>query len=93
MTLTHVQQGERMTLSGVLTLDTVPELTKSFTVPAEVTEIDLAAVSRCDSAGLALLLRWIGQAQSQGQTINLVSPPKGMQALIELYDIEFLTLS
>ena len=95
MSATATVQGARLSLNGRLDLDSVPYFTKPGHNPLTdaVTELDLSGLSHCDSAGVALLLQWVAEAQGQGRSLSLVSVPAKVNALLELYDIEFLTLA
>lgn len=50
--------------------------------------VDLAQVGRCDSAGVALLVEWLRQAQSRGLTLTFVNIPAQMRAIIQVADLE-----
>lgn len=51
-------------------------------------EIDLSAVSRADSAGVALLLAWTRQARRDGATIRFVNIPAQMRAIAAACGVE-----
>ncbi|TKB51245.1 STAS domain-containing protein [Ferrimonas sediminicola] len=95
MSATACVQGIRLSLNGRLNLDSVPYFTKPGHNPLTdaVTELDLSGLSHCDSAGVALLIQWVAEANAQGRTLTLVAVPDKVKALLELYDIEFLTLA
>lgn len=46
--------------------------------------IDLSAVSRADSAGVALLLAWLRQAQVAGVTLRYQQMPAQMASIVQL---------
>ena len=50
-------------------------------------EIDLAGVRRTDSAGLALLLEWIGRAHQSGTAIRFVTIPAKVRAIAETAEV------
>jgi phospholipid transport system transporter-binding protein len=52
--------------------------------------IDLAGVSRSDSAGIALLVEWLRQARAQGQDLQFVNVPPQMLAIIKVTDLDTL---
>jgi phospholipid transport system transporter-binding protein len=52
--------------------------------------IDLAGVSRADSAGVALLVAWLGQARRRQQPLRFINLPAQMQAIIQVTDLEQL---
>lgn len=72
--------GDCLRVQGPLTLDSVPGLWRE-TPPqalAGVRQIDLGGVGDCDSAGLALLLAWIGGCGSRPRISHL---PDTLRAL------------
>lgn len=52
--------------------------------------IDLGGVSRADSAGVALLVAWLGQARRRQQPLRFINLPAQMQAIIRVTDLEEL---
>ena len=56
---------------------------------AELT-IDLSGVSSADSAGLALLIDWLGRARESNKTLHYAQPPEALRALARLSDVEAL---
>ncbi len=50
-------------------------------------ELDLAGVSRTDSAGLALLLEWMRKAASTGAQIHFANVPEKIQAIAMASDL------
>lgn len=74
----QVISPEQWQLSGNLNLQTVSMLLKEITLFCQKTfpqTIDLAQVSRADSAGLALLVEIVRLAHQHNQTIHFVNPP------------------
>lgn len=60
---------------------------------AEATDdavIDLGGVGRANSAGLALLLEWLGQARARGRTLRFTNPPSSLLRLAELSNLDHL---
>jgi phospholipid transport system transporter-binding protein len=53
-------------------------------------DLDLAAVTRTDSAGLALLLEWLRQAAVAGSEIRFSNIPEKIQAIAVTADISEL---
>jgi len=47
------------------------------------TAIDLAGVTRADSAGIALLLEWLRQAHAAKADLSFHNPPPQMRAIID----------
>ena len=54
--------------------------------------IDLSAVERTDSAGLALLLEWISQASQSGKQIAFDEIPEKIHAIAETAEIDELLM-
>tara|TARA_B100001079_G_scaffold214972_1_gene189636 strand:+ start:783 stop:1094 length:312 start_codon:yes stop_codon:yes gene_type:complete len=52
------------------------------------TVIDLADVTRADSAGVALLLEWIRDAEREGATLNFINAPEQMRAIISFCGLD-----
>jgi phospholipid transport system transporter-binding protein len=57
--------------------------------PAGVT-LDLQAVPSVDSAGLALLIDWLGEARARSRTLRYVQPPPTLLSLARLSEVEKL---
>lgn len=49
---------------------------------------DLANVSKCDSSGIALLLRWCRYAKKQNKVIRFTHVPKHVRALARVCALE-----
>ncbi|SDI41196.1 phospholipid transport system transporter-binding protein [Ferrimonas sediminum] len=95
MTVSARASGRRLCLEGQLTLDTVSRFCGPTSSPLTdaIAEIDLSGLTRCDSAGVALLLDWVGQAEGRGQSLTWIGVPAGVRALLDLYDIDFLAIA
>ncbi len=52
--------------------------------------IDLAGVAPADSAGLAVLLDWLGQARQNGAHLSFANLPGGLAALARISEIDEL---
>lgn len=52
--------------------------------------IDLAGVTRTDSAGLALLLEWISWATRSGSEISFIAIPEKLRAIAETAEVQDL---
>lgn len=78
-------------VSGVLTFDTVPDLfrqsTAWFAGNGDLL-IDLAAVTRADSAGLALMLEWLRRARAANRTLRFANIPAQVQTLIRINGLQ-----
>ena len=86
-------QGEGcFLLQGELNMHTVPALwRKANALLAGGTgsvAIDLAGVSRADSAGLALLLDWLRQTRAQGRKITFEHLPAQLQAIVNVSGLD-----
>ena len=53
-------------------------------------EVDLAGVTRCDSAALALLLEWAGRARRSGTTLRYRSLPSALLTIAAISEVEEL---
>jgi phospholipid transport system transporter-binding protein len=51
-------------------------------------EVDCAGVSESDSAGLAVLVYWLGRAQSAGRGLKFSNIPAEIHALARISDID-----
>ena len=60
-----------------------------FTGQSDV-EVDLSAVEKTDSAGLALLLEWISLARQSGTDIRFSGIPEKIHAIAQTAEIEEL---
>ena len=85
------QQGTRWQLSGHLDSSSVTALLGQWQQLIQdkfPTQLDLSALKRCDSAGLACLLQCQQQAQQRDQVLSLQNPPQQLQQLAQLYGLE-----
>ncbi|WP_421568168.1 STAS domain-containing protein [Stenotrophomonas sp. PD6] len=79
-------EGSRARFAGVLDRDAVVALWPQLkALPQAVTELDMTAVTRVDSAGLALLAELTAQARSNGRTLSLNGTPAGFNELSAAY--------
>jgi phospholipid transport system transporter-binding protein len=51
-------------------------------------EFDLAAVQRCDSSLVAILLEWQRAASAQGLVLKVTGAPAGVLSLASVYGVE-----
>jgi phospholipid transport system transporter-binding protein len=74
-------------VAGELTFETVPALYHEslgwFAGTSELT-LDLAQVTRADSAGLALLIEWLRGGEKAGCRVRLANIPQQVQNLIRI---------
>ncbi len=78
-------------LSGALSFETVPELYRrsgEWFAGSEALTVDLAAVTRADSAGLALLIEWLRRARVAGRPLHFTRIPPQVQTLIRVSGLE-----
>lgn len=81
--------GDRLVVSGSMTLSTAPTLLSDglsgFSGGEPV--FDLAGVGEMDSSGLAVLFGWQRAARSQGKTLKILNPPSNLISLAEVYGV------
>jgi phospholipid transport system transporter-binding protein len=89
--LQKVEEG-RLSLSGELSMDTVPALLAQNNLRDTQGEIsvDLQNVERADSAGVALLIEWQRSARQQQKTIHFQNIPPQMLAIAHLSGVDEL---
>ncbi len=54
--------------------------------------IDLAGVSHCDSAGVALLVEWLRRARGAGRDLRFANPTSQMLEIIKVTNLDTLLL-
>lgn len=83
------RDGERMVVSGALTLANVAALlAQGKSVIGEgVRSVDLADVGELDSSALALLLAWMREAKAKGRSLEFVNLPQGLTTIARLYGV------
>jgi len=92
------QNNGGFAISGELVFDTVPDLVANgramFESDGGTVAIDLAQVTRADSAGLALLIEWRRVALGRGKAVAFKNVPaqmidiakvSGLDTLLELH--------
>ncbi len=84
--------GERLAVSGALTLANARELLETgsakLTRPENI--FDLAAVEEVDSSGLTVVFGWVRAAARLGQRVKIANPPQDLLSLAELYGVSDL---
>lgn len=83
----------RFRLAGELGFETVPAIwaeANAVFEPFGEIEVDLQAITRADSAAVALLLAWTRRARSRGKVIRFRGVPAAMLTIIELSDLDGL---
>lgn len=84
-------------VKGALTFATVPALvelinTKNTSGESAVV-VDLSGVTHSDSAGLALLLQWLGNAQQTGGDLKFVNIPDQVKRFININGLADILVS
>lgn len=88
--LTETDNGDWL-LEGDLNFSSVSAVLRSL--PTAVTgnreiQVDLMGVTRADSAGLALLLEWLREAERAGRAITFIHVPKQLLAISRLCGLD-----
>ena len=74
-------------LAGDLSFSTVPRLIKGIDIRStgrNHISIDLAGVTRSDSAGLALLVEWLRESERLDKTVAFLHMPAQMQSIARI---------
>ena len=80
-------------LNGEMTFETAERILLASEVPFEQhtrIEVDLAGVTKADSAGLALLLEWITLANHTVREIRFLSMPERIFAIARTTEVDQL---
>jgi len=82
---------DHQSIQGALTFDTVPDWFDKgsgwFSGNGELV-IDLAGVTRADSAGLALLIEWLRLARSMKRPLRYIHIPDQVQTLTRINGLQ-----
>lgn len=87
------REGDTLRVRGDLDFDSVAVLwnaTESLFADEPPTRIDLRGVNRANSAGVALLVAWLGRVQRERQTVMFINVPTQMRAIIEVTDLDIV---
>jgi len=94
------REGDRVTVSGRLTLDTARAAASSLFegesrfVAGDKLVVDLAQVEAVDSSAVSVLLQWSRHARENGVQLSFVNLPPNLRSLVNLYDVaEVLSIS
>ncbi|WP_426690209.1 STAS domain-containing protein [Rhodanobacter ginsengiterrae] len=82
-----------LVVAGELSFDTASaalEAIQSALGDTRIQRLDLARVSRADSAGLACVLAVLAGAGRRGQVLEVVHIPSGMQTLAQVCEVDQL---
>lgn len=83
------REGERMVVSGALTLASVAaRLQEGYALLGEgVRAVDLGEVGELDSSALALLLAWLREAKRRRTVLVFENLPRGLTTIARLYGV------
>lgn len=84
-----VRDGERLLLSGQLTMATVPEIFTSGLqyLRHEDLLLDFLQVETVDSAAVSMLLGWSRAVQNDQRSLRVVNLPEALLSLAHLYGV------
>ncbi len=85
------QKDSGFRVSGDMTFATTRKLLAESKVLFQKTKnlnLNLAEVNHADSAGLALLLEWIAEAEQKGGVVSVEGMPESLLALAKLCQME-----
>jgi len=86
--------AHQFVLSGELTMQTVPTVARDSQALIDKmhgdVKINLAKVKRADSAGLALLIDWLRQAQSKNIKLEFEHLPEQLMQIAKLSELHEL---
>lgn len=84
----------KLGLSGALTFATAADalmaMTAAVRAASSPVSIDLAGVTRSDSAGLACVLAVLSDAETASRTLTVVNLPAGMRTLAQVCEVDSL---
>jgi phospholipid transport system transporter-binding protein len=91
-----VPRDGRLAAEGPLTFATARRAcalgARVFAAAGAALEIDCSGIATSDSAGLAVLLEWLGSARRAGRKLRYTRLPAGLAALARISEVEeFLT--
>ncbi|MEF3088954.1 lipid asymmetry maintenance protein MlaB [Raoultella sp. WB_B2P2-3] len=86
--LSWTRRGDCLALQGELDQDLLVPLWDDRAQATEgVSAIDLSAVTRVDTAGLALLVHFVALIRRQGREARLIGKSDNLQTLVGLYNL------
>ncbi|MFU8820781.1 MAG: STAS domain-containing protein [Gammaproteobacteria bacterium] len=83
--------GGRFEILGELSFQTVAtalEKSKAMFSKHSIIEIDLAGVTRADSAGLALMLEWVNRARNNAHDLRFTNIPAQIISIAQISEVE-----
>lgn len=83
------REGDRLVLSGRLTMSTVPAVYADGMkhLAADDLLVDFSAVEAVDSAAISMLLCWIRAVQGQNRTLRVTGLSGDLLSLANLYGV------
>jgi phospholipid transport system transporter-binding protein len=86
--LCWTREGGRLSLQGELDQDfLVPLWDARDEVTRGIDTIDLSAITRVDTAGVALLMHLVASIRQQGTSVNIIGKSEKMNTLVQLYNL------
>ena len=87
-----VRDGDKLVLSGPLTLDTVKAIYGQGLQAADdgSLEVDMSKVEAVDSSAVSLMLNWLREAQRNSVNLYFSHVPENLLSLANLYGVEEL---
>ena len=84
-----MREGDRLVLSGRLTMTTVPALYEQGLqyLAGEDLLVDFSKVEAVDSAAVSMLLCWTRAAQVQKRNLRVTGLPEDLLSLANLYGV------
>ena len=84
-------QGDRWHLAGDIDFGTVPALLAhpgaNMKAGSDI-RVDLSGVTRADSAGLALMVEWLREAQRTGTVMTFENVPGQLQSIAQVCGLQ-----
>lgn len=83
------QSGSTFTVPSRLTLSHAPQALAAGleAIHQGATQFDFAAVTECDSAGVALCVRWSAATNQRGTVWSALNVPAALLRLAQVYDL------
>ncbi len=86
--------ANRYAVRGALTFGTAGRALdaglEAFAAARGAIEVDLSGVAASDSAGLAVLIEWIGWARRNARELRVSNPPQALCAIARICELEEL---
>jgi phospholipid transport system transporter-binding protein len=92
----QLQAGQpgRLSAAGPLTFATARQARaaglSALAAAGSAVELDCSAINHADSAGLAVLIDWLGSAKRAGRSLRYQHLPEGLVALARISDLSEL---